>query len=668
MHPVLHPGRARFAFALAVAASSALAQSRPDVSPSTCPGLPYADAPGSVALPPGWFSGDPHDHIQLCDGTLLATEDVVARMVAEGLDVGHPLIWDGLPDTPFDYTNQVCRVTGLPEPTTAGKIVQFGVETSGLQGASWGHLIGLNLTADEAAIAIADPAQGACYTSATGLGFVCAGGDGTGVFSAPIADAFGARPQAVRGVAHQAWATGVYSDATFAYAWFPQLVPTGRATDIVGLDPTRKLALPVLGALSTPQVLTPFAAMDVARGKVEYLEAVDLESNYSGFTTLDARWYGSYYKLLSAGLRVSVAAGSDVDCANITGRTSKPRTFVRVQGPLDYDGWVRGLAQGRVSLAMGDDLFLDLRVEGLGIGSQVSLPSPAPGQAAEIDVRATLRATTAVQDRIELVVNGKVADARPVQLAAGGGVATFRVPALALEESSWIAARLCSNRAHTGATYVTLGDRAIGDLLAAEYWMVWCDLLELTIDQFPVFSCQEGEVKQHVREGRKLFRGLRDYVEGFDPAWQATRIGRSTPACDGPMVLGLEGPLVEGSDELVVQCFHAPKRGSGRLYVSDRRPAGGSTTLQGVEVFFDPEADFLVSVPVVSEPNGTCVATIGGLEGLRSGARLVAQFLWESAPSCPSGSASGSDAVELTVLAARPSRVRRIGDPLPVPR
>ena len=619
-----------------------------ELRPTRCAALPYVDAGGSVALPQGWYSGDPHDHIQLCSGDLIDVEDIVARMVDKDLDVGHPLIWGGLPDTPFDYTNQVCRVTGDPEPAIAGKIVQFGVETSGLQGATWGHLIGLNLTLDEVVIAVADPANGACYFSATGLGFACPGGDGTGLFSAPIADFFGKRPDVVRGVAHQAWATGIYSDAPLAYAWYPLLVQTGRTTDAVCLDPTRKLAFPILGALSTPQVLTPFAPMDAVCGKVEYLETVDMESDYAAYTGLDAAWYGTWYKLLSAGLRLSVAGGSDVDCANVTGRTSEPRTFVRVDGALDYDGWIGGLAAGQVSLAMGNDLFLDLQVQGQEIGSQVSLSA----QATSVPVRAVLRSNVAVQDRIEIVRNGEVVASKRVRLPSGGGTARFELPALALDESSWIAARLCSNRAHTGASYVTLGDRPIANCLDAEYWMVWCDLFAQTIEQFPVFACQKGEVLQHIGDSRTLFRSLRDIDAGFDPDWQAQRIGRSTPACAGPIPIGLDTPPVEGQDTLRLNCFHAPARANGVLFVSDRAPLGGSTSFQGVPVFFDPEAKLLLGIPVRSEPNGGCSATIPGLEGLPAGTKLYAQFLWSPSAACATGEVSASDALELTVLPA----------------
>lgn len=612
-----------------------------------CLVLPYQDCPINVTPPPNWFSGDVHDHIQLCDSTVETTADILNKIMAQDLNVSNLLIWDGV-DPLENYTKNVCNVTGVPETTPPGFVIQYGVETSGLDTAKFGHLSGLNVGPNEARISIASTAAGDCYDDPVGLGLGCVGGDGTGIFSAPVADHFANNPKAVRGYAHQGWPTGIYAQAGAGYDWNAQLIQTGFTTDNRCLDTTRNLALPFLESIASisAHVMPAYAAMDAALGKIEFLESIDLENDYGPYTNQPARWYGMYYKLLTAGLRVCPAGGTDVDCADISGRTSLPRTYVLSESGLSYDGWTAGLAEGRVTLAMGNDIFLHLTVGGQEVGSQTYLSSPTN----QVDIRATLYASCAVVDRIEIVENGQQVASDFVSIPASGGTHVFNLNGYDVGESAWIAARLCSERAHTAAAYVFVDNEPIADCDAAEYWMMWCDAHLNVAMQFPFFlECQFTEITDHITLARKVFKSLRDYDLGFDAGWQVLRIGTSTPTCRGPMAIGIDGPVTAGA-AFSLTCANAPPSSTGLAFISPSVPAGGTMTLFGVTLFLDPFAPLAASETAVSGDSGFAENLMPGYPAILTGSTMYAQYVWNNTAECGGAATfSASDALQITV-------------------
>src|SRR5262249_36981545 len=153
--------------------------------------------------------------------------------------------------------------------------------------------------------------------------------------------------------------------------------------------------------------------------------------------------------------------------------------------------WLRGLAAGRTSVSAGRHVFLRFTLQNLEVGSELALASGDAPVAAAVDVHAT----EAIDDTVELVVNGVVGDSLPVTLAAPGATSvTF--PSVTFPASAWVAARLGSERAHTAALYVVVDGRPIADPLAAEYWMLWCDVVsKTTLDHLEVefFGNQLGD-------------------------------------------------------------------------------------------------------------------------------------------------------------------------------
>ena len=627
-----------------------------------CPGV---DPSAYVHPPRGWYSGDTHQHVQGCSGVLEEIRDLYCEMEATNLHVSNVLVW-GTQGTFGDFA---CYVTGRENPISAGnpdRILQFGVEVSAVSADKLGHLIGLNVGPEEARIVRGDTASGDCYDDPLGLALGCpdpSEGDGSGDYLAPVAAHFRSRPEAVLGYAHQAWTTDwTLPPSSGGYPWHAKLVATGYTQDLFcTVDPSAEMSFPPLKTTVFP----PTAPADVALGIVDFLETVNMEADYTRRAKLPAEWYGLYYKLLTAGLTTGLAAGTDANCGAVSMRSGDPRTYVYLDGPLSYDDWTRGIAEGRTTLATGHEQFLELSADGARPGSRLYVDS---GDA--VDVVATLHVADAgtvapfeaspgtfVSDSLELVHDGVVvASSAPIDPGVLGGTYTFRadVPVL---ESGWIVARTASARTHTAAVYVHADDRPILDCKAAEYWMLWTDRMTELIDNTlspayppnanqPYVGCSRDEIRAHFLASRRVFEGLRDHSTMLDPGLE--RYGASTPSALGPVAIDVRGPVHEGG-VFSATCVNAPADSVGRLWVS-RAPMNG-TTVAGVRVWVDTgPAGALGSFQAVrSGAFAEAFVDLAQYPEVVAGSKLFVQYLWRRAPGAPGGTRSGSDAIEITV-------------------
>jgi hypothetical protein len=306
--------------------------------------------------------------------------------------------------------------------------------------------------------------------------------------------------------------------------------------------------------------------MDVVLGNAQFIETVvqggSTESLLGG--SPPAKWYGMAYLLWSAGVRVAIAGGTDRACMTIgSGPADRVRTYVLVDEALSYASWTAGLAAGRTSTAAGPT-FLRLRAGQAEVGSDVRLASPQ----ARATLTVELQVARPIEDCIELVVDNAVRETRPVSLDGPGTfVATFED--VSFPESAWVAARLCSKRAHTGALYVIVDGRPIVDPLVAEYWMLWCDVVakaNLDHPELSFFGPQEDEALALIAQARGAFKTLRD-ARGLDGGWRMERYGASAAACRGPIVIGANGPARSGQ-RLLLTCVNAPPEGEGVLILA----------------------------------------------------------------------------------------------------
>lgn len=600
--------------------------------------------------PPGWYSGDTHEHVQACDQTLHPIEEIRARMDAEDLNVANVLIWER---ASLPYSRFVCRVNGQRDPASGDRrILVYGVETSGLDCARWGHLIGLGIGARQARIVRGTLAAGDC-ADMEGLGH---GGDGSGTLTHPVAEHFRGARKAVTGYAHTVWSSGLYHPA--GADWNAELLGSGFTTDARYLDPAQKLAVPPIRKLMGLEPASPslraffplLAAMDVVLGNVDFLETVIVSATLPITTTPPAHWRELWSKLTSAGARPVLAAGTDRECLQEITGPELARTYVLTEQALSHEAWLRGLAAGRTTLAAGPNVFVRLTVGGREVGSQLALETPD----AQSDIHVEVKSRTALTDAVELVVGGVVVATQPVVLA-GNGTALASFLAHEFPASAWVAARLASGRAQTSAVYVHIDGRPIADPLHAEYWMLWCDLVaKTTLDhpKMPFFGEQRDEALALIAKARRAFQTHRD-IQGFDPSWNVTRYGRSTSGPRGPLGIGITGPA-RSDAEFRLTCVHAPSLAQGVLTLSRVQDLVG-TCAGEVRLHVDPSpANVIATYPAQATRSGYAEVLAAPIPpGI---AQVFAQWVWTlpagtTLPGC-AGSPStrcASDALSLTV-------------------
>ena len=600
--------------------------------------------------PPGWYSGDTHEHVQACDETLHPIEEIRARMDAEDLNVANVLIWERVT---LPYTQFVCRVNGQRDPTSGERrVLVYGVETSGLACARWGHLIGLGIGAQQARIVRGTRAAGDC-ADMEGLGL---GEDGSGTLTHPVAEHFRSARKAVTGYAHTIWSTGLYHPA--GEDWNAELLASGFTTDARYLDPAQKLAVPPIRKLMGLEPASPslraffplLAAMDVVLGNVDFLETVIVSAVLPIATTPPAHWRELWSKLTSAGARAVFAAGTDRECLQEITGPELARTYVLTEQALTHEAWLRGLVAGRTTLAAGPDVFVRLTVGGHEVGSQLALETPD----AFSDIHVEVTSRTALSDVVELVVGGVVVASQSVGLP-GNGTTLASFLAHEFPASAWVAARLASGRAQTSAVYVHVDGRPIADPLHAEYWMLWCDLVaKTTLDhpEMPFFGAQRDEALALIAQARRAFQTHRD-LAGFDPAWNVARYGRSTPGPRGPLGIGCTGPA-RSDAPFRLTCVHAPPLAQGTLTLSRAQDLAGTCDGE-VRLHLDlAAANLVASSPAQSTRSGYAEVEVPAAPPGVS--RLFAQWIWtlpggSSLPGCAGTPSTrcASDALDLTV-------------------
>ena len=223
--------------------------------------------------------------------------------------------------------------------------------------------------------------------------------------------------------------------------------------------------------------------MDVTHDAVDFISAVDTPAVWE---------LNIWYHTLNSGFRTRIAGETDFPC--IYGdRLGMGRSYVRLDGALDYRAWVEGLRDGRSYVSDGKSHLLDFRVGGLAVGTRGSeLKLERTGRvrvtaqvAALLDAkpdealrarrhdetpywnleRARSGATREVP--VEVVVNGQPV-ARKNILA--DGVTREVAFEIEIKQSSWVALRILPS-SHTNPVFVLVGDRPVR---ASRRSAEWC--------------------------------------------------------------------------------------------------------------------------------------------------------------------------------------------------
>ena len=197
---------------------------------------------------------------------------------------------------------------------------------------------------------------------------------------------------------------------------------------------------------------------------------------FSGSGTDNERdWvhYGfhSYYALLNCGLRIAPTAGSANGVHPVPLGFS--RVYVHLDGPLDYDAWIRGLAAGRSFVTTGPMLRATANRQWPGATFNVT--------AAEnnFDLHCAIRSEHPL-DRIELIVNGEIAETfSPANKSEADAFTSEVTTRHRPGASSWIAWRCFETRpagrfrfAHTAPWYLNVPDQALRPRRVEVEWLI----------------------------------------------------------------------------------------------------------------------------------------------------------------------------------------------------
>jgi TolB protein len=248
--------------------------------------------------------------------------------------------------------------------------------------------------------------------------------------------------------------------------------------------------------------LTDGLPMDVALGKVDYLEVV----GFSDHLATSRVWY----RLLNCGFRLPAGAGTDAmtNYASLRGPVGTNRVYVASGLPMDRARWYGALQAGKSFATNGPLLRFELG--GSPIGGLVTLPAGR-----RLSARVWLRSLVPL-DHLEIIGNGGVVAAIPLH---GERTAADTTVSLDVSGSGWYVLRAYADRAEepvldiypfasTSPIYVTVADRPVRSRADADYFLRWLDRLEAAVSGYDGWNTTQERrlILDHIRAARTVFQ------------------------------------------------------------------------------------------------------------------------------------------------------------------
>ncbi|HYE30158.1 MAG TPA: CehA/McbA family metallohydrolase [Methylomirabilota bacterium] len=408
----------------------------------------------------GWWSGDHHIHAAGCAHYTNPSEgvhapDMYRHCVGEDLKVGANLTWGPC----FDYQKQFFtgkddKVSKLPY------LLRYDIEVSGFGSHQSGHLCLLRLKEQ-----------------------MYPGGDSKDHWPTLCLNTlkWAKRQGALVGPAHTGWGLEVNSGELPNYI-VPPFNGIGAMEYIVDV---------------THQVPGPDGKLVPA---VDFISMVDTPHIWE---------LNIWYHTLNVGYRTRISGETDFPC--IYGeRVGLGRSYVKLDGELNYEAWCEGIRAGRNYVGDGRSHFLDFKVNDQRMGegaSELHLAKPGPvrvtaavaaylPERADPEIKAKpymhqpywhierARADGTRQVPVELLVNGKPVASK--MITADGATNNLSFDA-SIDQSSWVAMRVLPS-SHTNPIFVLVDGKPIR---ASKRSAEWC---LKSVDQ--CWSQKERQIKQ----------------------------------------------------------------------------------------------------------------------------------------------------------------------------
>lgn len=381
----------------------------------------------------GWWSGDHHIHAAGCAHYTSPTEgvhapDMMRHCLGEDLKIGANLTWGPC----FDYqkkffTGKIDAVSQYPY------LLRYDIEVSGFGSHESGHLCLLRLK-DQ----MYPGGDSKHHWPKLGLNTL----------------RWAKRQGAVVGPAHSGW--GLESDSSELPNYtVPPFSGIGANEFIVDV---------------THEVPGPTGKLVRA---VDFISTVDTPYPWE---------LNIWYHTLNAGYRTRISGETDFPC--IYGeKVGLGRSYVKLDGKLDYDQWCEGIRQGRNYVSDGKSHIMEFAANDVRMGekeSELKLAQPGsirltakvasrldeqerpdikrrkPSEKPYWDVeRARVLGTRTVP--LEVLVNGYPVATKTIQADGRLEEVSFEVP---IQRSSWVALRILPS-AHTNPIFVLVDEKAV---------------------------------------------------------------------------------------------------------------------------------------------------------------------------------------------------------------
>jgi hypothetical protein len=428
----------------------------------------------------GWWSGDHHIHAAGCAHYTKPTEgvhapDMMRHCLGEDLKVGCNLTWGPC----FDYQKQF--FTGKDDKVSVWPyLLHYDVEVSGFGSHQSGHLCLLRLQEE-----------------------IYPGGDSDKHWPTLCLNTlrWAKKQGAVCGPAHSGWGLKVETDELPNYV-VPPFDGIGANEYIV--DVTHEVPGPDG---------KPIRAVD-------FISTVDTPSVWE---------LNIWYHTLNAGYRTRISGETDFPC--IYGeRVGLGRSYVKLDGKLNYADWCEGIRQGRNYVGDGKSHLLEFKVNDLALGekgSELKLAQPA-------SVKVQLKAAARLNEKpnseikrrhyadkpywdierarlgdtrevpVELIVNGYPVAKQ--QMVADGTLRDLTFEAK-IERSSWVAVRILPS-SHTNPIWVEVGGKPVrASKRSAEWCLKGVDQCWSQKQRF-IKTDEMEQAKQDYEHARQAYRKI----------------------------------------------------------------------------------------------------------------------------------------------------------------
>ncbi|RUL84648.1 hypothetical protein TsocGM_20015 [Tautonia sociabilis] len=384
----------------------------------------------------GWYSGDHHVHAAGCAHYESPSEGVQPEHMMRHI-LGEDLVVGCVLSWGPCWYYQKQFFDGRVHPlSTPDYLMRYDVEVSGFPSSHAGHLCLLRLTEDD-------------YPGTTLI-------EEWPSWDLPVLQ-WGKSQGAVVGFSHSGW---------------------GLQTQSKELP---NFEMPPFDGIGANEYI-----VDVVHDAVDFISSVDTPAPYE---------LNIWYHTLNCGYRCRISGETDFPC--IYGeRVGLGRSYVKVDGDLDYDRWVQGIKDGRSYVGDGRSHLVDFQVADVAVGENGSeLALDRPGQV-RVSVRAAAllepepnERTEAIRNRpldqkpywdierarvgnsrkvpVEVVVNGLPVARQEIEADGQFNDLSFEVP---IERSSWVALRIYPS-SHTNPIFVTVAGAPIR---ASRRSAEWC--------------------------------------------------------------------------------------------------------------------------------------------------------------------------------------------------